>query len=303
MPARYRRTSVPVEGGDLAVGVWEPDGDAVGEALLIHGVTSSHLAWAHIAALLPGMRLVAPDLRGRGGSREVAGPAGMAAHAADMVAVMDAFGMDAPLVVGHSMGGFVAVVLADVAPDRVGRLLLLDGGLPLGVPAGLTPEDLVRTVLGPTAARLSMTFADTAAYLEFWRAHPAFARDWTPELEDYFAYDLVESGNGLRPATTYETTAEDTVDLHTGDALRVALDHLRVPTTLLTAPRGLLDEAPGLYAAERLEELLRLYPSVAHREVPDVNHYTLVMSPRGAEEVAPDLLAAAGARSEEGAGR
>ncbi len=238
MSERYRRTSVDVDGGALAVGVWEPIGPCVGEALLIHGVTASHCAWAWVASRLPGVRLVAPDLRGRGRSRDVAGPAGMRVHAADMVAVMDALGMDAPLVVGHSMGGFVAMVLADLAPERVERLLLVDGGLPLAVPAELTPEDLVQTVLGPTAARLSMTFADPGAYLDFWRGHPAFASDWSDELERYFAYDLVERDGALRPATSYATTVEDTVDLHKGAALTHALTHLRVPTTMLPARRA-----------------------------------------------------------------
>lgn len=300
---RYRRVAVSVDGGELTVGVWEPVGECAGEALLIHGVTASHRAWVHLAEALPDLRLIAPDLRGRGLSRDVAGTAGMRAHAADMVAIMDALGLDAPLVVGHSMGGFVAVVLADVAPARVGRLLLLDGGLPLAVPEGLDPEDLVHTVLGPTAARLSMTFADTGAYLDFWRAHPAFAHDWTPELEDYFAYDLVREDGALRPATTYATTLQDTHDLHTGDALRTALDRLRVPTSMLTAPRGLLDESPGLYASDRLAGLLAAHPGLDHGEVAGVNHYTLVMSAHGAAAVAAGVRAALNAGTTEGVAR
>ena len=208
----YRTLDVPVAGGDLRVAVWDPDPAAAAapDVLLIHGVTSSHLAWPFVVDRLPGVRAVAPDLRGRGASNEVSGPAGMRAHADDLAAALDALGIARTVVVGHSMGAFVAVVFAHVYPERVSRLVLVDGGLPLDVPAGLDTDALVAGILGPTAARLSMRFADVGEYLEFWRGHPAFRADWTPELEDYLAYDLVDDGAGsLRPATSYATTADD----------------------------------------------------------------------------------------------
>lgn len=104
--------------------------------LAIHGVTSSHLAWPCLVDELRGVRVIAPDLRGRGASSTVAGPAGMAVHADDMRAVLDAFGVASVPVIGHSMGGFVAVVFAHLHPGHVQQLILVDGGLPLDVPRG-----------------------------------------------------------------------------------------------------------------------------------------------------------------------
>ena len=285
----YRTLDVPVAGGDLRVAVWDPDPAAAAapDVLLIHGVTSSHLAWPFVVDRLPGVRAVAPDLRGRGASNEVSGPAGMRAHADDLAAALDALGIARTVVVGHSMGAFVAVVFAHVYPERVSRLVLVDGGLPLDVPAGLDTDALVAGILGPTAARLSMRFADVGEYLEFWRGHPAFRADWTPELEDYLAYDLVDDGAGsLRPATSYATTADDTRDMNTGTSLADALAGLRHPVRLVTAPRGLQDEEPGLYAPEHLARVLAATPSVRHERLDRFNHYTIVMSPDGAETVA-----------------
>jgi pimeloyl-ACP methyl ester carboxylesterase len=287
-----REVDVPVDGGMLRVGVWDANSADAPTALLVHGVTSSHLAWPFVAERLPGMRLLAPDLRGRGRSNTVGGPAGMAAHAADMAAVLDAFGVTNALVVGHSMGAFVAVVLADLHPDQVARLVLVDGGLPLDVPAGVDPDQLVQLILGPTAARLRMRFSSVADYLDFWRAHPAFRADWTRELEEYLAYDLVDDGEGmLRPATRYDVVVDDTVDMNTGTALPDALGRLRHPTRLITVPRGLQDEPPGLYAPAHLERLLPAYPGVRHRRVDGFNHYTLAMSARGADVVASEIRA------------
>lgn len=284
----YREVDVAVEGGLLHAGVWTPvDAPDAPTVLLVHGVTSSHLAWPFVVERLPGVRVIAPDLRGRGRSNGIEGAAGMAAHAADLAALLDALGVDSVVVVGHSMGAFVSVVFAHLHPERVSRLLLVDGGLPLDVPVGLSTDELVAGILGPTAARLSMRFPDTGGYLAFWRRHPAFADAWTPELERYLAYDLVDDGAGaLRPATSYATTADDTVDMNTGDALPSALAGLRHPSRMITVPRGLQNEPPGLYAPEHLERLLAQYPGVRHERVDGFNHYTIVMSPAGADVVA-----------------
>ena len=235
----YRTVDVVVPGGDLHVGVWDPVAPQTGQVLLVHGVTSSHLAWPFVVEELPGIRAIAPDLRGRGRSNEVAGPAGLAAHADDLAAVLDHLGIEKIPVVGHSMGAFVSVVFAHRHPSRVESLLLVDGGLPLDVPPGLDADAVVAHVLGPTAARLSMRFGSIDDYLEFWRPH-------------------VDDGSGmLRPATSYETMVDDTIDMNTGSSLPDALADLQHPTTLITVPRGLQGEEPGLYAPEYLEGVLR----------------------------------------------
>lgn len=286
----YRTVDVPVSGGALRVGVWDPVGadEDAPTVLAIHGVTSSHLAWPFLVAELPGIRVIAPDLRGRGASNGIIGPAGMVSHANDLAAVLDSFGLGAVPVIGHSMGGFVAVVFAHLHPEHVQQLILVDGGLPLDVPAGVEPEQLVSIILGPTAERLSKRWKDTAEYTEvFWRHHPAFENDWSAELERYIAYDLVPDGDGLRPATSYQTTVEDTIDLNLGSALPDALAALRHPTVFVTVPRGLQNEEPGLYPPSHRESLLAAFPTIEHHHLEDLNHYTVLMSARGAAALAP----------------
>jgi len=288
MPHTYRTTDVPVSGGDLRVGVWDPEGEPTHTALLVHGVTSSHLAWPFLVERMPGVRLLAPDLRGRGASRAVQGPAGMAAHADDMAAVLDAAAVESTTVIGHSMGAFVAVALAHRHPERVRNLVLVDGGLPLDLPAGGDPEQAVRVMLGPVAERLSQRWSGVDAYMDdFWRGHAAFAADWSDELERYIAYDLVPDGDVFRSATTYESMAEDTRDMNVGTLLPEALASLAKPALFITVPRGLQNETPGLYAPAHLQKLLETFPQVRHVTLADLNHYTVVMSRRGAEVLAP----------------
>lgn len=299
----YHEREIPVEGGDLHIGVWEPRGGVTATMIAIHGITASHRSWPLLVDELSGVRVIAPDLRGRGRSSDLPGPSSMARHADDVIAVMDALGIERAVVVGHSMGAFVAVVLSHRHPDRVSRLVLIDGGLPLEVPDGLAAEELVSHILGPTAARLSMRFDTVDAYLDFWRAHPAFIDDWSPELEEYLEYDLVADHDGLRPATSLATTTDDTIDLNIGSAIRDAVSALAHPALFVTVPRGLQDQVPGLYPDDALARILANSPRLRHERLSDLNHYTVTMSRRGARALGPLVARELAADATTGDGR
>lgn len=140
--AAQEPASFPKQRVDLPTGIsmaYVETGDPAGEPVIfLHGYTdTSRSFWPtirHLVELRPDLRIFAPDLRGHGDSSMPAGetcPAapqtcfGMADFAIDIVAFMDAMGIDRAHVVGHSMGSLVAQELALQAPDRVGRLVLL----------------------------------------------------------------------------------------------------------------------------------------------------------------------------------
>lgn len=291
---RYHQLQVPVRGGRLHVGVWEPeqDGAAAPTVLAVHGITASHVGWAELARQLPGVRILAPDLRGRGGSRDLPGPYGMPTHADDVAALLRHVGAEQVLVVGHSMGGFVSLVLADRHPDLVSGLVLVDGGMPLLPPAGVAPQQMAGLVLGPAAERLRMTFPSRAAYRAFWREHPAMGPGWSDLTTAYVDYDLVGEAPELRPATRVAALEEDIRELVDGDSVQHALDHLRHPSTWLVAPRGLMDEVPPLYPDAARELWTTRYPALRMATVDDVNHYTIVMLEGGAAQVRRHVVAA-----------
>lgn len=288
---RYRALDVPVRGGTMHVAVWEPrNADPQAPTILaVHGITSSHVAWALVAQALPDVRIVAPDLRGRGGSRDLPAPYGMPSHADDVAVVLDALGIDKAVAVGHSMGAFVSLVLADRHPEKVTSLVLVDGGMPLLPPPGTAPEDLSMAILGPAAQRLQMTFPDHGAYRDYWRDHPAFA-EWVDLTNAYVDYDLVPAaGGGFTPATCVDALNEDIRELVDGDSLLTALGNLRHPVSWLVAPRGLMDEVPPLYPEAARKHWLSEHPQLTLVEVEDVNHYTIVMLARGVDQVVPHV--------------
>ena len=303
----YRTVDVPVRGGNLRVGVWEPRAESpVGAAspdapsadapladtptiVAVHGVTASHRCWDMVAARLPGFRVVAPDLRGRGRSNALPGPFGMSQHADDLAAVLDFLAIPRAVVVGHSMGGFVSVMFAHRHPGRTGAVLLVDGGLPLEMPQGMTIDALI-VALGPAADRLSMTFPDHEAYQQFWRVHPAFVDSWNQAVTDYVNYDLVGTPPQLRPATAVEAMTGDIPDQYGTPAMLEAVAALPSPTILLRAPRGFFNDEPGLYPPHRIRYWQEQLPGLQVREVSGVNHYTILFSDIGAAAVTDAVL-------------
>jgi pimeloyl-ACP methyl ester carboxylesterase len=107
-------------------------GDRNGPAvLLLHGGSSSAATWARLAAALvaAGCHVIAPDLRGHGGSSRT-GSYPLAGFCDDIAGLLDALHIGTAGLVGHSLGGYVAAVIARRQPDRITRLVLEEPGLP-----------------------------------------------------------------------------------------------------------------------------------------------------------------------------
>ena len=269
--------SAPVSGGELAGAVWNAGAPGI-PVLGLHGITANHRSFRGLASALE-RPVLAIDQRGRGASRDLPEPYALVQLADDAAAALDAAGMGEVIVAGHSMGGFVATRLAERHPHLVRGLVLIDGGLPLRPP----PEGVTVTAeeaLGPAVARLQMTFDSREGYREFWRQHPATGPYWSDLLEEYIDYDLQEIDGQLRPSTQPEAMATNFLELGgvNGyvDAV-LGLESRGVPRTLLSAPRGLFDEVPPLYDADWLAEWAERLPGQRVTQVPDVNHYTILI--------------------------
>jgi pimeloyl-ACP methyl ester carboxylesterase len=275
---------VPVAGGSLAVFRF---GEGSPTVLAVHGITANSHTWPAVARALDGRASVlAPDLRGRGASNELPGPTGMAAHARDMLAVLDHFALERAVLVGHSLGAYILARLAADHPERVAALVLVDGGLTLPVTEPVDPQAFAEAFLGPALARLRMTFASREDYHAWWRRHPAFASGEVEDadLDAYADHDLIGSPPELRSSVSEAAVRGDAGDLLT---MGEPAHRLAVPTTLVCAPRGLLDEPNPMQPTELVQAWAAEAPQQRRMlPVPDVNHYTLVLGRRGAPAVA-----------------
>ncbi|MFG1821974.1 alpha/beta hydrolase [Microbispora bryophytorum] len=278
---------VAVPGGRLRIARF---GDGPRLIIAAHGITASLMAWRAVAeALPPGWSLVAADLRGRGHSADLPGPYGLDRHAEDLDRVAEHVGADdTSVLTGHSMGAYVAALHG--AHRRYARVVLVDGGLPLPLPPGADPDEVLEATLGPAVARLSRTYPSVDAYLDFFRAHPALADDWSPLIEEYVRYDATGPDGAVRSRAREDAVRQDGRWLLTEhEAIGAALKAVEPAPLLLRAPRGLLNQDVGMLPDDLTARWAAELPSLRDEVVPDCNHYTILFDPRCAAVVAARL--------------
>jgi pimeloyl-ACP methyl ester carboxylesterase len=115
--------------------------------LFIHGLLGSNRSWTNlIDGLDTDHRLLAPDLFGHGMSDKPRGDYSLGAHAATLRDLLDRLDIDRVTLVGHSLGGGIALQFSYLFPERVQRLVLISsGGL------GRTVSPLLRSATLPGA--------------------------------------------------------------------------------------------------------------------------------------------------------
>jgi 3-oxoadipate enol-lactonase len=185
---------IDIGGLRLAYRVW---GSAGAEPLvLVHALGESAADWDGVApAFAQHRRVYAPDLRGHGHSGWP-GEYSVELMEADVLGFLDALKLDRVELIGHSMGGLVAYLLAEDHPERVSRLILEDvaalrprqRSLP-GRPAGELPYDwemvlaIRRQIDHPDPAWLGRLGRITAETLVIAGGAPSYIpQEWVVEL-------------------------------------------------------------------------------------------------------------------------
>ncbi|HEY8519803.1 MAG TPA: alpha/beta fold hydrolase [Gammaproteobacteria bacterium] len=135
-----------VAGLTLAAQEWgPPDGLPV---LAVHGWLDNSGSFDRLAPLLEGCRVVAVDLAGQGRSDFRSPDASylLWQDVADLLEIADQLGWSELVPLGHSRGAAVATLFAAAFPERVVKLVLLEGGVPLTSSAEEAPRDLARAL-------------------------------------------------------------------------------------------------------------------------------------------------------------
>jgi pimeloyl-ACP methyl ester carboxylesterase len=200
--------------------------------VMIHGlgVTAGNFSYGLMDALAATHHCIAVDRPGMGWSDRAADtPANPRAQAAQIMAVLDAMEVETPLMVGHSLGGAIALCIALDHPDRIRGLALL-APLTLG---GDTP---------------SAAFAPLAIKSDLWRrivswtlATPMGMRSAPQVLDMVFGTDPVPADYGtaggallgLRPSAFYNTSRDYMASLADMKWMKAGYPGMRVPVSIL----------------------------------------------------------------------
>lgn len=260
----------------LSVVEWRGPGRTV---LCLSGLTSTSAVWQCLADDLPDYHLVSLDLRGRGGTRDAAGPTGLAAHARDVAIVAHELDLRDVVVVGHSMGAFLAPLVAAAIPDRVRRLVLLDGGVQPALPRLLGPG-LIRWMFGRQLRSMDRDWPSVEAVAKKANIDRVVAgrEELRPKVLEMLAADLRQTGRGLRPPLDVARCVADAVDTFTDDDVRDALTRVRKPVDLLLAEHGKHQGARAFISDKALSAVRAAMPQLNVQRLP-ANHVTILFAP------------------------
>jgi pimeloyl-ACP methyl ester carboxylesterase len=223
----------------------------------------------------PDRQLIALDLRGRGYSNRTGpGTYGWENHARDVLAVADTLGFDRFALVGQSMGGSVAMKVAELDPARLQAVVLVD--IAGRVDRGIGP------VIQASLSRLGRVYASADAYVAAVRT-AGLIDPWSDYWERAYRYDLEAHEDGFRTRTSLPAVAEDRAYGATQDPC-ARWANLTMPTLLIRATRKLRRGAGHVIPVDQCQAFRR---SVPHAEVVEVdgNHLTVNTHPDTAAAV------------------
>jgi pimeloyl-ACP methyl ester carboxylesterase len=191
--------TVPIRGLAYHVWVWGEDGAP--KLFMLHGWMDVGASFQFLVdALERDWCVIAPDWRGFGRSGWCPDGYWFADYLADLDALLDRFAPDEPArLVGHSLGGNVVNLYAGIRPERVARLVSLEG---FGVPAerpDAAPGKFVKWLDALRTAPAFAPYASLAAVADrLQRNNPRLARDKAEFLASHWAETLPDGSARLR---------------------------------------------------------------------------------------------------------
>lgn len=240
------------------------------DIVLIPGLASSYEVWADLASRLrQSHRLHLVQVAGFAGSPAISDPEGrVAAPTAEAIAeYIRSQRIEAPVIIGHSLGGEVALMLGARHPDQVGRLMIVDA-LPfytLLFDPGATSETATPQAAVMRDAMLAATPGQAAAM-----QHASIARlAKTEALRPGLAAAAISSDRKTVADAVYELMVTD---------LRPELERIRVPVEVVYA-YDLLYGVQATHVDAMFRSAYVSTPNISFRRIDDSFHFVMLDQP------------------------
>lgn len=217
--------------------------------ILLHGLGGYAGEWSGTSRGLQAQyRVVALDQRGHGDSTRRPGDVSRAAYVNDVVAVAEALGLSRVTLVGQSMGGHTALLVAAGYPELVERLVLVESGVGGGGSA-LTADVAAMLRSWP------VPFRDRAAAVE-WFGGGSVGRAWADGLE--------QREDGLWPRFDIDVLVASLAAVHETEAW-TEWEGLRQPTLLVYGSEGVIPDTG-------IDRMLETNPAARRETLEDADH-------------------------------
>jgi len=236
----------------LAAGEGEP-------LLLVHGLGGAAANWVVLAPLLlPGRRLLVPDLPGHGGSSPLPAASSLRAYADRLALLLEHEGATPAAVVGHSLGGAIALRLAIRRPETVGAVVLAGAA---GISSTTRAARYALTITGILKPGRKIAPHRGRVVRSAFLRRLVFGR-WGASDPPGLPADVVEA---FLAGPARHTDTVSAAKALVRDDLRLDLDRVPCPTLVLWGARdNQLPVGDAFEYARRLRAPLRLIADCGH---------------------------------------
>ncbi|RAP58203.1 alpha/beta hydrolase [Oleiagrimonas sp. MCCC 1A03011] len=214
--------------------------------VLLHGLIGSGACWMPVArALESAYDVVMPDARGHGGSSAPDHGYGYEDHARDVMGFIQALELASPVLVGHSMGGMTAALVASRASALLRGVVLVD-------PTFLSAQRQVEVFDSDVAEQHRQLLGRHKRELveELRERHPRRSQEIIDHLADARLRTRIEAFEVLRPPNP---------------DYRQLIRAIDIPTLLITAESGIV-------TSEMADELQRMHACIRVAQIPNAGH-------------------------------
>ena len=249
--------------------------------LCLHGLTANCRCWDVIAAsLTPVHSITAVDFRGRGLSDKPPTGYSWQHHVRDIFCVLEDLGLNRTVLMGHSLGAYVSMAFAAEYPDRVEKLILLDGGAEVSQ----AHWDRVDLVIKPSLDRLGQVFPSFEAYLENMKKAPIL-QPWSQAIEDYFRYESEDVDGGVRSRIHPDHIREE---IRNTRKMTPSEYYAKIPcpVLLVRATDGIISEEDLVVPEYVANRMTKEIPNLRRVDIEGTNHYSILFQPNASRDEA-----------------
>ncbi|HKF35787.1 MAG TPA: alpha/beta hydrolase [Ktedonobacteraceae bacterium] len=241
--------------------------------ICVHGITANASCFQALAEILAvDHRVFAYDLRGRGDSDKPESGYSIPQHADDLAELIEELGLDRPVVVGHSLGGLIALHFATHYPQKLSKLVLIDAGTSL---LWRTPAERPAW-LTISLGRLGTPVASFGEYIQRLKAAPFLGPYWNEYMDLYYTHDVRRHRDGSVAAKCYREAALEDLLYEEQYEAEHEWANVGVPTLLLRAGQGLFSDKDQLLLEESAVALQHAIKNARYVNFPALNHYTII---------------------------
>ena len=241
-----------------------------GTVIAIHGLTGSHKNMVHYTRhLAEHYNVISVDLRGRGNSSALGKTPSIYQHAEDILELIDTLHIDNPIILGHSMGAFIASLVASKLPSTR-AVILLDGAA--------TMSEHQNSIVQPSLGRLSKHYASKDHYIEEIQAiYNRLGVTWTADVKACVEYEVhaFEGHWENRSDEAAIRTDWESFYAYNPEAIFSAVD---CPVLLVYA-EGKNGQLPPLFYLTDYDTTQKVAKNITTTISP-CNHYTMVFEKR-----------------------